>query len=124
MSLFIRNNRMYLIASIILLIFATIYEYFSHGIYSIYMYGAFAIPLIFMGASIISSKIFDFPLKDLIAYKLLCLTVVVASVTNGIIVIYGTTNSLVNSYFCFIAVAVMALIREIFIRNYILNQEK
>lgn len=113
MYLFIKNNRAYLIASIILLVFGAIYEYFSHGIYSIYMYGAFAIPLIFIIISTISDALFKLKLIKLVAYKLLCLTLVLASIVNGIIFIYGTTNSIVNIYLLFIAVAVIDLILEI-----------
>ena len=98
---FIKKNKMYLIATISTIIFSTIYECFSHGVYSKYMIFAFIFPLLgYIMATIykhnlikkfpnkISTNLFDASLATLTTGGLL----------QGFLEIYGTTNSLIILY--------------------------
>jgi len=91
----IRKN--YLIYGIVLVLFALIYESFSHGVYSNYMIFAFLIPLIYGfggsfllrdGASKFGNMFYNFGI----------ITISVGSVFKGILDIYGTTNDLLYVY--------------------------
>lgn len=113
MSIFLKKKQAYFVASLFLLILGVVYEYFSHGVYSIYMIGAFMIPIGFVILSKISEQLFRVRLINKTAYQLLCFTAVLASLTQGVIVIYGTTNSLVEGYLGFAVVLCLALGLEI-----------
>lgn len=87
----------YLLFSIFLIIFGTVYEQFSHGVNSNYMIYAFLIPLIFgFGSSIIIKK---HPSKlSNILYSLGVITLTFGSLFKGVLDIYGTTNKLIIVY--------------------------
>lgn len=81
----------YFILSVICLIFGIIYELFSHGVYSIYMWGAFLIPLL-LGC--LASLIF-FKKQNVIEnnlYNAGIITLTIGSILKGVLDIYGTTN--------------------------------
>ena len=113
MSIFLKKKQAYFVVSLFLLILGVVYEYFSHGVYSIYMVGAFMIPIAFVVISKMSEILFRIKLINKTAYQLLCFTAVLASLTQGIIVIYGTSNSLVDGYLGFALVLCVALGIEI-----------
>ena len=102
-----------MISSEILLLLGIVYEYFSHGVYSVFMYGAFAIPLIFLAAAQVIVKVTGKSIKSNVFYKLLCLTAVIASLIQGIMVIYGTSSSLTNIYLIFAAVVTAMLAADV-----------
>ena len=86
-------RKRYLYFSMFLIIFSVIYEYFSHGVYSIYMIGSFVIPLVFgfiIGrvSSIINVSYYNYGI----------IMISVGSVLKGVLEIYGTTNRLVYIY--------------------------
>lgn len=98
---FTKKNKLYLIATILTITFSTIYEHFSHGVYSKYMILAFIFPLLgYIISTIykhnliknfpnkISTNLFDASLATLTAGGLL----------QGFLEIYGTTNSLIIIY--------------------------
>ena len=87
----------YLIFSIFLVIFGTVYEQFSHGVNSNYMIYAFLIPLILgFGSSIVLKK---HPSKlSNILYSLGVITITFGSLFKGVLDIYGTTNKLIILY--------------------------
>lgn len=90
----------YIFFTIFILIFGLIYEHFSFGVKSNYMLFAFLIPLI-LGILI---NIFIYFIKiepTNITYSLYnngVITLTIGSIINGIIDIYGTTNSLIYIY--------------------------
>ena len=94
------NLRWHLIAAGFLAVFGGIYELFSHGVYSGWMIFAFTVPL-FLGAlpyalllhlNRTPGKAF----RNLWNAGIACLSV--GSVFQGVLVIYGTTNSLIIAY--------------------------
>ena len=87
--------------SIFFALFGAIYEHYSHEVYSYYMIYAFAIPLIcgtFLCLVLYFSKLKEPESKTANLYNsgIACLTV--GSVMKGVLVIYGTTNRLMNVY--------------------------
>jgi len=90
-------RRNYLLYSLLLIVFAIIYESFSHGVYSNYMIFSFIIPFIygFCGSFLINigcSKLGN------TFYNLGIITLSIGSVFKGILEIYGTTNILLYVY--------------------------
>lgn len=87
----IRKNYFYY--SIFLVIFAFVYELFSHSVYSNYMIFAFLIPLIGgYCASFFIKK--GFSRTGILLYNLGIVTLSIGSVFKGVLEIYGTTNRL------------------------------
>ena len=96
----IKNYRIaYLASSGFCLVFALIYEYFSHGVYSRYMLLAFVIPLIGGLISELYTRVAIWRERHgNIANQLLgggIIWMTLGSIANGILNIYGTTNHLV-----------------------------
>ena len=90
-----KEIKKYLIFSAICLVFACIYESFSHQVYSTFMICAFLIPL-FMGAGIyILLKQKNFLINNISnsLYKMSLYTFTFGSIMKGILDIYGTTNN-------------------------------
>ena len=87
----------YLIFSIFLVIFATVYEQFSHGVYSNYLMYAFLIPLIFGFGTCIVIKKHPSKLSNTL-YNLGLITLTLGSILKGVLDIYGTTNVLIFTY--------------------------
>ena len=91
-----------MIATVSCVIFAIIYESFSHGIYSNFMIFAFIIPLI-LGAGV-SYMFYFLKFKKLPnrlenqIYNAGVETLTFGSIIEGVLQIYGTTNSKVYVY--------------------------
>ncbi len=90
----------YLAGSAGLLAFSLIYEYFSHGVWSIWMIGAFVIPLLWgYVPSLLEARAGK--KRRISGYLRLwgvtCFSV--GTVMSGVLEIYGTTNRLLLVYF-------------------------
>ena len=96
----------YLLLSVFVFVFAQIYEYFSHGVYSNYMLYAFLIP--FLGLALPSFLLHSFkkslPANSCFLWKSGIATLTVGSIYKGILEIYGTNGYFEFSYL-FIGVA-------------------
>ena len=86
-----------IVLTVLCIIFSTIYECFSHQVYSIFMIGAFIVPLL---AGVDINVIRWLVYKDIeISESALAIcqcgvyTLTVGSIFRGILDIYGTTNS-------------------------------
>ena len=97
----LRIARNYLIVAVICAAAGLIYEAFSHGVWSIFMYGAFAIPLV-LGAlpnlviALAKLKTPGIAAENLYACGIAGLTL--WSILRGVLEIFGTTNSLLDYY--------------------------
>lgn len=90
------NKIIYLATSIFVLLFSIIYEYFSHGVYSYIMIGAFLVPLIFgVIGSIFFKKISYLSINF---YHSFIATLTIFCICKGFLDIYGTTNNLIYFY--------------------------
>ena len=95
-------SKLYLGISAFCIVFAAIYEYFSHEVYSAFMIFAFLIP--FLGGTVVFYTIKRFAISSMPGESLVRLyncgiaTLTVGSIFQGVLEIYGTTNSLVNVY--------------------------
>jgi len=96
----IKNKiRNFIIITLICLAFGLIYELFSHQVYSVYMLGAFIIPLI-MGI-IVPSILCRIKMPSSIVnnlYNASITTFIFGSFIKGFLDIYGTTNSKIIVY--------------------------
>lgn len=114
----------YLIISIFFLIFSSIYEMFSHGVYSSYMIFAFTIPLLL--GSLVYVIIYKLGLNKYFSYlgiklyNCFIITLVIGSLMKGFLDIYGTTNKLISIY---LVISVSLLILSTII-NTIFNVKK
>ena len=108
MTLYILDTNMmkkeikkFFIISIICLIFSTIYEMFSHQVYSYFMICAFLIPLVFgAGLYLILNKKKQLKINNWSNsfYKTSLFTFMFGSLMRGVLDIYGTTNSFMIIY--------------------------
>ena len=95
-------SKIYLGISAFCIVFAAIYEYFSHEVYSAFMIFAFLIQ--FLGGTVVFYTIKRFATSTMPGELLVSLyncgiaTLTVGSIFQGVLEIYGTTNSLVNVY--------------------------
>ena len=92
----------YLLCSLFCVLFGAIYEMFSHEVYSFYMIYAFAFPLAggvlpFLVVSLFRPKWYP-GVFALNLYHSGIASLTVGSVVQGVLEIYGTTNSLVQLY--------------------------
>ena len=92
----------YLLIALFCVLFGAVYEHFSHEVYSGYMIYAFAFPLV--GGTLPFLALDLFPWKkypSTIARNLYhsgIATLTVGSILQGVLEIYGTTNSLCGIY--------------------------
>ena len=109
-----QTSAAYLIASIALMFFGAIYEYFGHGVFSYYMIYAFAIPLLGGALPYMTDYIkrlraavstgrhggsrFLERIRNPWMYHAGLATLTVGSIMKGVLDIYGTTNSLTIVY--------------------------
>lgn len=92
----------YLLVSLFFVLFGAVYEIYSHEVYSYYMLYAFAFPLV--GGTLVFNilsflKLQKYP--NAIACNLYhsgIATLTVGSVVQGVLEIYGTTNTLSDYY--------------------------
>ncbi|MDD7511339.1 MAG: hypothetical protein PUK21_03015 [Peptostreptococcaceae bacterium] len=100
-----RKLKFYSIMTLSSALIGFVYEVFSHGVYSPYMYLMFLIPLILgvvpicicMGGSSPGKKFFSNKLSYAV-YTLGILTLLVGSFLKGVLDIYGTTSPLLTVY--------------------------
>ncbi len=91
-----------LLLSIFVALLGAVYELFSHEVYSYYMIYAFAIPLVggtlpFLAIGLFKPSLYPKAIpRNLYGSGIATLTV--GSIVQGILEIYGTTNSLVRLY--------------------------
>lgn len=92
----------YLLTALAVAAFGVIYEAFSHGVYSWYMLYAFAFPLVGGTLPFLSMGLFSerhYPARTCISfYHCGIATLTVGSIVQGILEIYGTTNTLAGYY--------------------------
>lgn len=95
-----KRIKRYILFTLIILVFGIIYECFSFGVVSIYMIGAFLIPLVF--GVIISTGLYLLEGKpnklSVSTYNNGVITLTVGSIIKGVLDIYGTTNNLITVY--------------------------
>ncbi len=92
----------YFLTSLFCMIFGAVYEYFSHEVYSRYMLCAFLIPLI--GGMVVSFLLNCFCKRIMpgrIPFNLYnsgIAALTVGCIFQGVLEIYGTTNTLISVY--------------------------
>ena len=91
----------YLIAAVFCAVFGTVYELFSHEVYTPFMYLAFLIPFVIgvLPHFLLYKARLPFPSRlseCLYAFGVTALTV--GSILQGVLVIYGTTNRFMPVY--------------------------
>lgn len=86
----------YAVESVVTLVIGTVYELFSHQVYSPFMYLMFMIPLLLGLAPNLAARMLDksfITSKDARAtYKLGVLTLIFGSFLKGVLDIYGTSS--------------------------------
>ena len=97
---FLKTSFVYLLVSLVLILFGAVYEVYSHGVYSYYMIYAFCIPLVFgtlvyFIRAIVSGKQNGTDASDML-YCGSISALTAGSIIKGILEIYGTTNR--NTY--------------------------
>ncbi|MBR3898317.1 MAG: hypothetical protein IKJ43_03455 [Bacilli bacterium] len=94
-----KENKIYIGFTVFFVIFSFIYELFSHGVYSNFMIFVFTFPLIglFMNNIFIKNK-FLIPKISRNLFDMSLLTFSFGSIIEGVLEIYGTTNSLIFVY--------------------------
>lgn len=115
-----KKSLIYLGISIFVFIFGQIYEYFSHGVYSIYMMFAFLIPFIGLFIpSLLNNLILKRKITDNVTLPWKCgiATLTVGSIYKGVLEIYGTSGTfeqvylIIGSLLCIIATIVLVTLR-------------
>ena len=96
------QGKKYIIITLVCILFAVIYESFSHGVISNFMVYAFTIPLI-LGVVVYYMlyfiKIKKMPIRfENSTYNAAIATYTVGSIMEGVLQIYGTTNSKIYIY--------------------------
>ena len=116
------QGKIYIIVTLICILFAMIYESFSHGVISNFMVYAFMIPLV-LGV-VVSYVSYYLKIKKLPTeienktYNAAVATFTIGSIIEGVLQIYGTTNSKVYVY---LAVGIMLLVFTI--GSYLLRKD-
>ena len=91
----------YLLAAVCCAAFGAIYEFFSHGVYSCFMIGAFVFPLLLGALPFSMLRQAGRPFPGKVAANLIhagVATLTVGSIVQGVLEIYGTTNPLAAVY--------------------------
>lgn len=112
MDVAIRKKRMksFLISSVVSLVVGVVYEVFSHGVYSPFMYMMWVIPILLGVVPIMVSKICNRELLDDLGFAVYFTGVVslmIASFFKGVLEIYGTDSKLV---YVFVIVGIVQII--------------
>ena len=97
----LRIARNYLIVAVVCAAIGAVYELFSHGVWSIYMIGAFAVPLVLGILPNLIIALFRMKTPGLAAENLFACgvaTLTLGSLLTGVLQIYGTTNTLLEYY--------------------------
>jgi len=95
-----RMTLKYAAVSLALIVCAAIYEYFSHGVYSVYMLGMFVIPLVLgvLPSAILSKKRLTPPAGIRHIWNAGIATLTAGSFMAGVFEIYGTASALTMVY--------------------------
>ena len=108
----VQKMKRYGIATVLVAIFGRIYLMFSHGESSRYMSCAFLVPLVcgvfFWGVFAFTNLI---PVRNRVLEALMyagTATLTIGSIERGVLVIYGTTNRMVITFFYVAAVLYLA----------------
>ena len=96
-----KEIKKFVILAICVAAFGGIYEIFSHQVYSVFMLGAFLVPLVL--GDLVYYLFFvkcGFGLNNAAnnLYKSFIYTTTIASIMKGVLDIYGTTNSFILVY--------------------------
>ncbi len=97
----LRIARNYLFVAVVCAVIGFVYELFSHGVWSVYMIGAFAVPLVL--GTLVNLIIALFRMKtpgmaSETLYACGIATLTLGSLLTGVLEIYGTTNTLLEYY--------------------------
>ncbi len=96
------QGKIYIIVTLLCILFAIIYESFSHGVISNFMIYSFAIPLIL--GCVVNYIFYFLKIKKLPNqfenrfYNAGIATLTIGSIMEGVLQIYGTTNSKIYVY--------------------------
>lgn len=91
----------YLIAAILCAVFGAVYEVFSHEVYTVFMYGAFLIPLLLGALPFGITALAGWAIPSRFTrylYHSGVATATVGCLFEGVLIIYGTTNKLIYVY--------------------------
>ncbi len=97
-----KTGFVYLLLTLLCVVFGAVYEVFSHQVYSYYMLYAFAIPLVCGVLPFFALAFSTWPVPGRWARKVYhsgIAALTVGCFFTGVLEIYGTTNSLVRVYF-------------------------
>lgn len=97
----LRIARNYLFVAVICAVIGFVYELFSHGVWSVYMIGAFAVPLVLGTFVNLIIALFRMKTPGMAAETLYACgiaTLTLGSLLTGVLEIYGTTNTLLEYY--------------------------
>ena len=97
----LRIARNYLFIAVVCAVIGFVYELFSHGVWSIYMIGAFAVPLVLGTLVNLIIALFRMKTPGMAAETLYACgiaTLTLGSLLTGVLEIYGTTNTLLEYY--------------------------
>ncbi len=97
----LRIARNYLFVAVVCAVIGFVYELFSHGVWSIYMIGAFAVPLVLGTLVNLIIALFRMKTPGMAAETLYACgiaTLTLGSLLTGVLEIYGTTNTLLEYY--------------------------
>lgn len=97
-----RTALVYLLIAAFCALFGSIYERFSHGVYSYHMLYAFAYPLLGGTLPALVLSLLEKPLPTPMIrtlHRCAIATFTVGSILHGVLEIYGTTNRLTALYF-------------------------
>ena len=100
-----KTSFVYLLVTLFLVLFGAVYEVFSHEVYSFYMIYAFAFPLVggvlpFSAMNICRWKRYPHALARNLYHSGIA-TLSIGSIVQGVLEIYGTTNTLTGWYWIF-----------------------
>ncbi len=97
----LRIARNYFIVAVICAVIGLVYEIFSHGVWSVFMVGAFAVPLALGVLPNLFIALFRMKTPGMAAENLYACgvaTLTLGSLLTGVLQIYGTTNDLIQYY--------------------------
>ena len=115
----------YLFATIFTLVFASVYEYFSHGVLSGYMLSAFVYPLVIGAGLLLLVKLARLPKPDGMVLGLHAWSVAgftVGNIMKGVFEIYGSVSSYTGWYF--IAGSVLLIAAAVVYMCHIIKSEE
>ena len=122
----LRTAFIHLAIAIFTALFGAVYENYSHGVYSYYMIYAFAFPLVmgtlpYIAIALFGIKRYPSSVTNAI-YNCAIATLTLGSILQGVLVIYGTSNTLVYVHIIMGAVLVVASVITYFAFDKINNK--